>query len=207
MFGDQPDNNANDQQAYGAPTDGGSQSDQPTLSPPVGSDPTPDSSAGGGLQLPGVPPAQDTPSSDTDAGDYMTDDDGAPATDQDQPASTDNDYTANDQSAPSDDSASDQPVTDAAVASPAPTGTTGSSELLDIKQQALQQLTPLVDHLEQSPKEEFRTTMMMIQATDNQDLIKKAFDAAQKFQDDKERAQAFLDIINEINYFTQHPQQ
>lgn len=79
-----------------------------------------------------------------------------------------------------------------------------TDELLTIKQQALQQLTPLVDHLNQSPKEEFRTTMMMIQATDNQTLVKKAFDAAQKIDDDKERAQAFLDIINEINYFTQH---
>lgn len=83
----------------------------------------------------------------------------------------------------------------------------GTDDLLHIKQQALQQLTPLVDHLDQSPKEEFRTTMMMIQATDNQELVKKAFDAAQKIEDDKERAQAFLDIINEINYFTQHNSQ
>lgn len=82
-----------------------------------------------------------------------------------------------------------------------------SNDLLDIKQQALQQLTPLVNHLQQSPKEEFRTAMMMIQATDNSDLIKKAFEAAQKIEDDKERAQAFLDLINEINYFTQHHQE
>jgi hypothetical protein len=77
-------------------------------------------------------------------------------------------------------------------------------ELLDIKQQALQHLSPLVDHLEQSPSDRFRTTMMMIQASDNASLIKAAYDAALAITDDKERAQALLDLINEINYFTQN---
>jgi hypothetical protein len=79
----------------------------------------------------------------------------------------------------------------------------GADGLLAIKQQALQQLSPLVDHLEQSPEEKFRTTMMMIQASDDQSLIEAAYDAAQNIKDDKVRAQALLDIINEINYFTQ----
>jgi hypothetical protein len=76
-------------------------------------------------------------------------------------------------------------------------------QLLDIKQQALQHLSPLVDHLEQSASDRFRTTMMMIQASDNAGLIKTAYDAALQIPDDKERAQALLDLINEINYFTQ----
>lgn len=79
-----------------------------------------------------------------------------------------------------------------------------TDDLLDIKQQALQALTPLVDHLEQSPEEKFRTTMMMIQASDNHSLIKLAYEAAGQIKDDKERAQALLDIVNEINYFTQN---
>jgi hypothetical protein len=81
-----------------------------------------------------------------------------------------------------------------------------TDDLLDIKQDALQALTPLVDHLEQSPEERFRTTMMMIQASDNHSLIKAAYEAAQKIANEKERAQALLDIVNEINYFTQHNQ-
>lgn len=76
-------------------------------------------------------------------------------------------------------------------------------QLLDIKQQALQHLSPLVDHLEQSASDRFRTTMMMIQASDNASLIKTAYEAALQISDDKERAQALLDLINEINYFTQ----
>ena len=80
----------------------------------------------------------------------------------------------------------------------------GSDDLMSLKQQALQHLSPLVSHLDQTPEEKFRTTMMMIQASDDQSLLKTAFEAAQAISDDKARAQALLDIINEINYFTQH---
>lgn len=77
-------------------------------------------------------------------------------------------------------------------------------DLLTIKQNALQALTPLVSHLEQTPEEKFKTTMMMIQASDDQSLVNEAYETAQKISDDKARAQALLDIVNEINYFTQH---
>ena len=92
---------------------------------------------------------------------------------------------------------------------PAPSDTPApvSSDLQDIKQQALSQLSPLVDHLEQNPEEKFRTTMMMIQASDNQSLIHVAYEAALNIQDEKTKAQALLDVINEINYFTQKAQQ
>jgi hypothetical protein len=76
-------------------------------------------------------------------------------------------------------------------------------ELIKLKQQALQDLAPLVDHLEQSNEEKFKTTMMLIQASDNSDLIPDAYEAANKIEDEKVRAQALLDVVNEINYFTQ----
>lgn len=92
---------------------------------------------------------------------------------------------------------------DASVATPAV-----DDNLLTLKQQALQQLTPLVGHLDQTPEERFRTTMMMIQAADNKDLLRTAYEAAQAIPDEKVRAQALLDVVNEINYFTQpHDQQ
>jgi hypothetical protein len=77
-------------------------------------------------------------------------------------------------------------------------------DLLQIKQQALTQLSPLLGHLEQSPEERFRTTMMMIQASDDQSLISTAYSAAKSISDEKTRAQALLDVVNEINYFTQN---
>ncbi len=88
----------------------------------------------------------------------------------------------------------------------APAVPVANDELLDIKQQALQSLTPLVGHLDQSAEEKFRTTMMMIQASDDHSLIKVAYEAAKQISDEKDRAQALLDIVNEINYFTQHGQ-
>lgn len=100
--------------------------------------------------------------------------------------------------APVADEPASTPVTEPTAA---PIG--GSDELLGIKQEALQALSPLVGHLEQSPEEKFRTTMMMIQASDDQSLLREAYEAAKNIEDDKNRAQALLDIINEINYFTQ----
>jgi len=99
------------------------------------------------------------------------------------------------------------PVSASSVHSPAPQSAhtdNPTHDLIDIKQQALSQLSPLVGHLEQSPEDKFRTTMMMIQASDDQSLIQQAYDAAQQIPDEKVRAQALLDIVNEINYFTQH---
>jgi len=81
-------------------------------------------------------------------------------------------------------------------------GSTGNDDLAGIKNQALQSLTPLVDKLEQTPEEKFKTTMMLIQASDNASLIKRAYEAANQIADEKVRAQALIDVINEINYFT-----
>jgi len=74
-------------------------------------------------------------------------------------------------------------------------------DLISLKQEALAHLTPLIDKLDQTPEERFRTTMMMLQSTDNELLLRDAYNAAQQIADEKARAQALLDVINEINYF------
>ncbi len=183
MFGDNNDNTNNQQPA-------GDNTPPPLLDTPINNDPPANPVADTSLPEPTGPPTMDEqPGTSQSPSDWLA----SPTEPTPAPANDDN---------------SQQDDTDSFMNEPeAPTTTGGSDDLLDIKQQALQHLTPLVDHLQQSPKEEFRTTMMMIQATDNSDLIKKAFEAAQKIEDDKERAQAFLDLINEINYFTQHHQE
>lgn len=134
-------------------------------------------------------PANPMPANDT-AGEYMLED-GTPAT-----------------SAPVEPTTTPAPASDDATSAPAvPTPTTSPEELLELKQQALQQLSPLLGHLDQSPEEKFRTTMMLIQASDNDSLLKQAYEAANSITDEKARAQALLDIVNEINYFTQHAEQ
>lgn len=86
---------------------------------------------------------------------------------------------------------------------PSPAKDMADSDLLDIKKSALQSLAPLVDKLDQTPEEKFKTTMMLIQASDNAQLVKEAYEAANSITDEKSRAQALLDVVNEINYFTQ----
>ncbi|OGL25275.1 hypothetical protein A3A68_01425 [Candidatus Saccharibacteria bacterium RIFCSPLOWO2_01_FULL_48_13] len=81
--------------------------------------------------------------------------------------------------------------------------TSDSDELIELKKQALEKLTPLVGKLDQTPEEKFKTTMMLIQASDNADLVPDAYQAANKITDEKAKAQALLDVVNEINYFTQ----
>ena len=93
-----------------------------------------------------------------------------------------------------------EPVSESVT--PAKTETSDNIDFLSIKQKALQQLKPLVGHLEQTPEERFRTTMMMIQASDDQSLIPQAYEAANAISDEKTHAQALLDVINEINYFS-----
>lgn len=75
-------------------------------------------------------------------------------------------------------------------------------ELIDIKQKALDELAPLIDQLDLPPEEKFRAIMMVIQASDDQDLVKAAYAAAHSIEDTKIRGQALLDIVNEVNYFT-----
>ncbi len=79
-------------------------------------------------------------------------------------------------------------------------------DLSQIKQQVLQSLEPLVGQLDQAPEEKFKTIMMLIQASDNSKMLKEAYAAAAQITDEKTRAQALLDIVNEINYFTQQAQ-
>lgn len=78
-----------------------------------------------------------------------------------------------------------------------------SIDLQTLKARAISALTPIVGNLDQSAEEKFHTTMMLLQATDDQTLLKTAMDAAQAIQDDKKRAQALLDVLNEVNYFMQ----
>jgi hypothetical protein len=142
--------------------------------------------------------------SDDNAGAYIDDVPSVTAPTTDDPTATD-DVAVPDTVSPTPEPADITPVAPAAVepATPAPSvAAPDADKLLDIKQQALQQLTPLVGHLEQSPEEKFRTTMMMIQASDNHELVSAAYEAAQQIPDEKVRAQALLDIVNEINYFT-----
>lgn len=86
-------------------------------------------------------------------------------------------------------------------------GTGDTGELDGVKKSALDQLRPLIEKLDLEPADKFDKYLMMLRASDDPALIKPAFDAAQGINGEKEKAQALLDIINEINYITANQQQ
>lgn len=94
------------------------------------------------------------------------------------------------------------PVAEPMAVADEPKTTEVSGDLADLQKQAISELAPILGKLELSNEDKFNTTMMMVQATDNKALLKDAHEAAKAIEDEKVRAQALLDIINEINYFT-----
>lgn len=87
---------------------------------------------------------------------------------------------------------------------PASVVSAASTDSLDtIKQQALGELRPLVDKLNVSPEEKFDTYLLLLRSTDDKDLIAPAYDAARSIADEAKRAQSLLDIIKEIDFFSQ----
>jgi hypothetical protein len=150
-----------------------------------------DSGNDSGWQHPGPPPADDNGGQASPTEDFT-------AGHTDQPAATED---------PADERPNPTPLHTLAASDDSGAVSTDSSsdDLIDLKQEALGKLSPLIGHLDQSPEEKFRTLMMMIQASDDQALIRQAYDTALSIDDEKTRAQALLDIVNEINYFTQNP--
>lgn len=75
-------------------------------------------------------------------------------------------------------------------------------ELDSIKKQALDELRPLVDKLNVEPDEKFDTYLLLLRSTDDKELIAPAHEAAKAIPDETRRAQALLDIIKEIDFFS-----
>lgn len=83
---------------------------------------------------------------------------------------------------------------------------TASSDLSDIKASALSELRPLIDHVDLPAEEKFDTYLMLIRSTDDPSLIAPAHAAAQGIADEKQKAEALLDVIKEIDYLSHKDQ-
>lgn len=103
------------------------------------------------------------------------------------------------------------PVVADPVTAPEPVATPampslGSDDLTSVKQEALNELRPLVDKLDVSPEEKFDTYLLLLRSTDDRALIAPAHEAAKGIADEARRAQALLDIIKEIDFLSQNQQ-
>jgi hypothetical protein len=125
----------------------------------------------------------------------------APPDDSNDDAGDDSDSGANDDSADADeDDKDDKPKLDT---SHLDGGTGDDEELMDVKHEALEELSPLVNNLDLPPEQKFDTYMEILRASDDKTLVKPALEAAKAIEDDDKRAQALLDVVNEVNYLTQ----
>lgn len=79
-----------------------------------------------------------------------------------------------------------------------------SPELDSMKKSALEDLRPLVEKLNLPPEEKFDTLLLLIRSTDDKSLLAATHDAARAIVDETKRAQALLDVIKEIDYFSGH---
>lgn len=86
------------------------------------------------------------------------------------------------------------------VASPAAPKESG--DLDGIKKHALDELRPLLEKVDLAPAEKYYSYISLIRSTDDASLIPKAHEIAMQITDEKERANALLDIIREIDYIT-----
>lgn len=83
------------------------------------------------------------------------------------------------------------------------TTTAVSGDLATVKQQAIEELRPLVDKLAIPAEDKFDTYLLLLRSTDDRDLIAPAHQTALQIEDETRRAQALLDIIKEIDFFSQ----
>ena len=85
---------------------------------------------------------------------------------------------------------------------PLPEEGTLDVSLLDIKNEAIEELMPILDHLKTDPEEKFNAYLLLLRSTDNKDLIKPALSMAKQIANEEKRASALLDIIKEIDYLS-----
>lgn len=85
---------------------------------------------------------------------------------------------------------------------PLPEEETLDVSLLDVKNEAIEELMPILDHLKTDPEEKFNAYLLLLRSTDNKDLIKPALSMAKQITDEEKRASALLDIIKEIDYLS-----
>ena len=89
------------------------------------------------------------------------------------------------------------------VVIPTPAPTPAAMDSLEaIKNDALNELRPLVDKLNLSAEEKFETYLLIIRSTDDSSLLNPAFEAARAITDETVKAQALLDVVREIEYLS-----
>jgi hypothetical protein len=85
----------------------------------------------------------------------------------------------------------------------APQSSAANPQLDDVKRRALDALTPLLGNLDMDAERKFDICMNAIRFTDNKDLADVALQAALAIPEEGAKAEALVELVNEINYLQQ----
>lgn len=88
------------------------------------------------------------------------------------------------------------------VTPPVSASPTTGGDLEDIKRRALEELRPIVGKLDLPAEDKFDALLLVIRSSDDQSLIQAAYQAAEGIGDEAKKAQALLDVVKEIEYFS-----
>ncbi|MBP6880351.1 hypothetical protein KBC31_01845 [Candidatus Saccharibacteria bacterium] len=82
-----------------------------------------------------------------------------------------------------------------------PSSTPGNhGDLASLREQALEQLRPLLDEATLDATEKFDIYMRLIHTSNDSGLLKKAHEVAAQIEDNDERARALFDVVTEIDF-------
>ena len=73
------------------------------------------------------------------------------------------------------------------------------NSLSSLKQDALRELSPLIEKLDQTPEEKYETAKMVYEETNDQNMLSIVYEAAKNLTDEKEKAAAIYDVVKKIN--------
>lgn len=79
-------------------------------------------------------------------------------------------------------------------------GGDAQSQLQRLKNRALDALLPVVEKTDQPAERKFEILMTAARSSGDPALLAKTLDAAQNISSDNQKADAILDVLNEINY-------
>jgi hypothetical protein len=115
----------------------------------------------------------------------------------DQPQNTDNDGNA--QYKPESEQPAQVPTEQPATQS-APAQSNSDRQLEKVKKRALTALVPLISSMDVDPQRKFDICMNAVRFSNNKELVTVALDAALAIEEKGAKAEALVDILNEINY-------
>lgn len=79
-------------------------------------------------------------------------------------------------------------------------GGDAQAQLQQLKHRALDALLPVVEKTDQPAERKFEILMTAARSSGDPSLLAKTLDAAQNISSDNQKADAILDVLNEINY-------